>query len=82
MVSRPLRRRGAVNGPVLGLLAGIVLAIIGLVFLVQGIRAADQGYPAYAFGISVDNAVPGVILLVIAAVVAIWAIVTASLLVW
>ena len=75
MSSRHLRRRGAVSGAVLALLAGLVLAVIGLVFLVQGIRAADQGYPLEAFGIAVETAVPGVILLVIAAVIAIGSLV-------
>ena len=70
-----MHRAGAAGGPMLGLLLGIALAVIGLVFLIQGIRAANEGYAMMAFGIAVESALPGVILLVIAAAIAVWSLV-------
>jgi hypothetical protein len=67
-------RSGAAPGPVLGVLLGLALAVIGLVFLVQGIRAADLGYPLAAFGIPVENALPGVIVIVLGMGLALWSI--------
>lgn len=72
------RKGGAASGPMVGLLLGIVLAIVGVVFLVQGLRAANEGYPMAAFGIEVQSAAPGVILLVLSGIVAIGSLVALS----
>lgn len=78
MSAKRSRKGGAISGPVVGLLLGIVLAIVGVVFLVQGLRAADEGYAMAAFGIEVESAAPGVVLLVLAGVIAIGSLVALS----
>jgi len=69
---QPQRASAALPG--LGLLLGIALGILGLVFIYQSMNPAEGGERPMVAGISLETPVPGVLLLAAGALIALWAI--------
>jgi hypothetical protein len=69
---QPQRASAALPG--LGLLLGIALGILGLVFIYQSMNPTAGGEPPMVMGISLQTPVPGIIVLVAGLLIALWAI--------
>jgi hypothetical protein len=69
---QPQRASAALPG--LGLLLGIALGILGLVFIYQSMNPPEGGEAAKVMGISLATPVPGVIVLIAGLLIALWAI--------
>ena len=69
---QPQRASAALPG--LGLLLGIALGILGLVFIYQSMNPQEGVEPPLVMGISMETPVPGVLLLAAGVLIALWAI--------
>jgi crotonobetainyl-CoA:carnitine CoA-transferase CaiB-like acyl-CoA transferase len=69
---QPQRASAALPG--LGLLLGIALGILGLVFIYQSMNPTEGGEPPMVMGISLATPVPGILVLVAGLLIALWAI--------
>jgi hypothetical protein len=69
---QPQRASAALPG--LGLLLGIVLGILGLIFIYQSVTVEEGLEAPMVMGISLQTPVPGIILLVAGLLIALWSI--------